>query len=141
MLPIVFIGIRKAPIPGLAAELLIAPYFALLMYLLLHQTETAGQGLYKTTASFFSRISYTLYLFHLPLAVFLCASINNPWQKWPKTPVHVAEYLLLNIVVVAFAYIFYLLFESRTDGIRRALFSEPHRERHLPAARQEVSTR
>ena len=144
MLPVVFIGIRKAPIPGFAAELLIAPYFTLLMYLLLHQTETAGRGLYKATASFFSRISYTLYLFHLPLAVFLCALINNPWQKWPKTPLHVAEYLLLNAVLVAFAYLFYLLFESRTDGIRRALFSEPHRERHLPAAREageEVSTR
>jgi peptidoglycan/LPS O-acetylase OafA/YrhL len=144
LLPIVFIGIRRAPISGLAAELLIAAYFTLLMYLLLHQTETARRGLYKTIAGFFSRISYTLYLFHLPLAVFLCALINNPWQKWPKTPVHVAEYLLLNVVVVTFAYLFYLLFESRTDGIRRALFAEPHRERHLPAAREageEVSTR
>ena len=92
-----------------------------LLYLLLHRTEQAEASIYKNTADFFSRISYTLYLVHLPLAVFLCACINTPWHHWDKSP-HICDVRLLNVTLVAFSYAFYLLFEANTDRIRHALF-------------------
>lgn len=118
----VFLLVRRATLPIYPAQWIIAICFSVLLYLLLHRTEQARASIYKTTADFFSRISYTLYLIHLPLAVFLCACINTPWHHWDKSPPHLAMFLLLNLVLVAFSYVFYRLFEANTDQIRRALF-------------------
>ena len=122
LFPAVFLLVRRAYLPIYSAEWMIAISFSVLLYLLLHRTEPAQASIYKSVADFFSRISYTLYLVHLPLAVFLCACINTPWHHWDKSPLHLAMFLLLNLVLVAFSYAFYLLFEGNTDQIRRALF-------------------
>ena len=122
LFPAVFVLVRRAYLPIYFAEWMIAICFSVLLYLLLHRTERARASIYKSTADFFSRISYTLYLVHLPLAVFLCACINTPWHHWDKSPSHLAMFFLLNLVLVAFSHAFYRLFEANTDQIRRALF-------------------
>jgi peptidoglycan/LPS O-acetylase OafA/YrhL len=123
LFPVAFVLVRRAYLPIYSAEWITAICFSILFYFLLHRTEPARASVYKSTADFFSRISYTLYLVHLPLAVFLCACINTPWRHWDKSPSHLALFLLLNIVLVFFSYAFYLLFEANTDRIRRMLFS------------------
>jgi peptidoglycan/LPS O-acetylase OafA/YrhL len=134
LFPAVFVLVRRAYLPIYLAEWIIAICFSVLLYLLLHGTERARAGLYKSTADFFSRISYTLYLVHLPLAVFLCACINTPWHHWDKSPWHLAMFFLLNLVLVAFSYAFYLVFEANTDQIRRALFYRRTPELNLSRA-------
>jgi peptidoglycan/LPS O-acetylase OafA/YrhL len=119
---IVFVIVRRAYLPVYLAQWIIAICFSVLLYLLLHRTEPARAGIYKSVADFFSRISYTLYLVHLPLAVFLCACFNTPWRHWDKSPSHLVLFLLLNVVLVSFSYAFYLVFEANTDRIRRILF-------------------
>jgi peptidoglycan/LPS O-acetylase OafA/YrhL len=123
LFPVVFVLVRRAYLPMYLAEWLIALCFSVLFYLLLHRTEVARASIYKSLADFFSRISYTLYLVHLPLAVFLCAWVDTPWHHWDRSPSHLAPFLLLNIVLVFFSYAFYLVFEANTDRIRRLLFS------------------
>jgi peptidoglycan/LPS O-acetylase OafA/YrhL len=123
LFPVVFILIRRAHLSRYAAQWLIALCFSVLFYLLLHRTEMARASIYKSAADFFSRISYTLYLVHLPVAVFLCACVNTPWRPWDKSPSHLALFLLLNAALVSFSYAFYLAFEANTDRIRRMLFS------------------
>lgn len=130
--PIILIMVRRATLPIYIAEWIVALFSALTIYFLLHQTEKSQKGLYRNIAGFFSRISYTLYLVHLPLAVLLCAFVNNPWHRWSKSPQHLAIFLALNTVLVLVSYLIYLLFEAKTDMVRRALFHRRAREKHLP---------
>jgi peptidoglycan/LPS O-acetylase OafA/YrhL len=132
LFPVVFVLVRRAYLPIYLAEWLTALCFAVLFYLLLHRTEVARASIYKDVADFGSRISYTLYLVHLPLAVFLCACVNRPWHHWDKSPSHLALFLLFNVVLVAFSYAFYLAFEANTDRIRRFLFYRRLPELKLP---------
>jgi peptidoglycan/LPS O-acetylase OafA/YrhL len=101
-----------------AAEFIIALICACLLYLMLHQTQKAKNGIYSLVSTFTSKISYTLYLVHVPILIFLCACINNPWRTWPSTPAHVVITLSICGLTVASAFGFYLLFESNTDHVR-----------------------
>src|SRR5208282_1344582 len=87
---------------------------------------------YQSIAGFFSRISYTLYLVHLPLAILLCACINNPWHRWNTSAKNLAVYLGMNAGIVLFSYLFYLAFEANTDKVRRILTRRWINGRHLP---------
>ena len=122
VLPFVLVMVRRAAVPVYWADWIVGLCFALVLYLVLHQQAGAGRGMYPRVAGFFSRISYTLYLVHLPLAVFLCACINRPWRPWPKAPGPLLVYFSLNAVLVAVSYGFYLAFEANTDRVRRFLF-------------------
>ena len=133
-IPIVFVVVRRVHLPYLAAQWIVASYFAVVLYLLLHQTQRAGEGIYASAARFFSRISYTLYLVHLPVAIFLCAYINDPWRRWDKTPKNLAIFLGSSVGLVLFSYLFYLAFEANTDKVRIMLSHRLIRERHLPAS-------
>ena len=75
----------------------------------------------RKTAGYFSDISYTLYLIHLPLAIFICALVDRPWHYYPLSILNVTMFLLMNGAVVVAAALFYKLFEGNTDRIRRAL--------------------
>lgn len=138
-LPIWFVLVRRAPLSLYGAEWMVAVYFAIVLYLILHQTEGSRAGIYRTVSSFFSRISYTLYLVHLPLAVFICASLNNPWHHWSKSPKNLALFGVLNVFLILFAYVFYLAFEANTDRVRVALFHRDMPERHLPTRRDDIA--
>jgi peptidoglycan/LPS O-acetylase OafA/YrhL len=93
---------------------------------------------YRRVAAFFSDISYTLYLIHLPLAIFICALVSRPWHYYSVSLPNISMFLLMNAVLVVAAYIFYGIFEGNTDRVRRALayktkkagvlnFSDEHR--------------
>ena len=133
-LPIVFVVVRRAPLPAYEGEWIVALFFAALLYLILHQTERAKPGLYRRISGFFSRISYTLYLVHLPLAVLLCACINNPWHLWPKSSENLAVFLLFNAVLVIISHLVYLAFEANTDKVRQALFPRTGKPEFLRTA-------
>jgi peptidoglycan/LPS O-acetylase OafA/YrhL len=132
LLPVVFVAVRRATLPMYLAQWIVALFSALAIYVALHQTEKARNGIYHSLAGFFSRISYTLYLVHLPLAVFICACINNPWHRWDKSPRNLAVYLGMNAGILLFSYFFYLAFEANTDKVRGALSHLLMKEKYLP---------
>ena len=132
LLPVVFVAVRRATLPMYLAQWIVALFSTLAIYISLHQTEKARKGIYHGMAGFFSRISYTLYLVHLPLAVLLCACINNPWHRWDKSPKNLAVYLGMNAGILLFSYFFYLAFEANTDKVRSALSHRLMKEKHLP---------
>jgi peptidoglycan/LPS O-acetylase OafA/YrhL len=129
LLLIVMLGVRLLHWASLPADYLIALVTGTLLYFLAQLTSRAKPGLYKVLASFFSRISYTLYLFHVPLAIFLCALINSPWHQWQKTPARLAMFALSDTVLVVCAYLLWRLFEARTDQVRSFLFREEEKPR------------
>jgi peptidoglycan/LPS O-acetylase OafA/YrhL len=129
LFPLSILLVRQSHLPRYPAQWAVALSFSVLLYVVLHSNSPARAGVYKTVAGFFSRMSYSLYLVHLPVAVLLCACMNAPWQPWDKSPLHLAAFLLLNLVLVAFAYLFYRAFEANTDVIRHAIFDpqpRPH---------------
>ena len=122
LLPFVFLGVRRAPLPRYVAECLVAVYFAIMLYMILHLVKQAKRDYYQKISTFFSQMSYSLYLVHLPLAVLLCAFVNTPWHNWKASPQNIAIYLVLNLIVISVSRLFYLLFEGNTDKVRHFLF-------------------
>jgi peptidoglycan/LPS O-acetylase OafA/YrhL len=133
-LPLVFEKVRRTSLPVIGVQWTVALYFVIVLYLLLHQTEATRSGVYRSMSGFFSRISYTAYLVHMPVAVFLCAYLNDPWRRWDKTPRGIAIFMGSNIGLVLFSYLFYLAFEANTDRVRKMLSHRLMRSKHLPTS-------
>lgn len=125
--------VRQLHLGLIAAQWPVALAFACLLYAVLHQTSRSTSGLYSGIAGFISRISYTLYLVHVPLLVFVCAMVDRPWRPWPKTPNHFAYAALIDALVVLAAYVFYRIFEANTDKVRMLLLHRRFTEQHVPA--------
>jgi peptidoglycan/LPS O-acetylase OafA/YrhL len=79
-----------------------------------------ASGAYAKAAIFLSEISYTLYLTHQPLLMLFSAAWLGT-HKWTPTAAHLLMTIVPIGVAVLFACLMYLLFESRTDALRRFL--------------------
>ncbi len=112
---------RKLHMASVPAEYIIGILTAVLLYGLVAQDWPSKPGLYRSVAAFFSKISYTLYLFHLPLAVFLCGLTNSPWRPRAKTLANLSLFALTDLVVLAIVVLMWFCFESRTNLIRDRL--------------------
>lgn len=121
--------LRAVPVSIYAAEWAMAIGSGCLIYLIKHLESQRRPNWYSAVSGFFSRISYTLYLVHLPLAVFLCAMLNRPWHVWAKNAGNLTIWAATDVAVVLLAYGFYLLFEANTDAVRKAVMVWAKRER------------
>jgi peptidoglycan/LPS O-acetylase OafA/YrhL len=104
--------LRAASVKIYVAEWVMAIGSGCLIYFVKHLESGRRPDWYSAVSGFFSRISYTLYLVHLPLAVFLCAALNRPWHIWAKTGGNLAIWLATDVAVIVVAYGFYRLFEA-----------------------------
>jgi len=95
--------------------------FSLILFCAVRQRGSCTNAVYRRVAGFFSDISYTLYLIHLPLAIFICALVDRPWHYYSPSLMTLSAFLVMNAAVVAVAFLFYKLFEGNTDRVRRAL--------------------
>ncbi len=95
--------------------------FSVILFCAVRQRSVCTNGVYRRVAGFFSDISYTLYLIHLPLAIFICALVDRPWHYYSLSIMTISLFLLLNAAIVVAATVFYKLFEGNTDRVRRAL--------------------
>ena len=120
-------GVRLLRVEMVRAEYLIAVLASLLLWALIQQTQHSSGSVYPAVAGFFSRISYTLYLFHLPLALFLSGLLNSPWHQWAKTPKNLAIFIGSDLLIVAIAYGLWRVFENNTDVVRERIFERESR--------------
>ena len=109
---------RKNHFHSIQSYYVIGILSAVLLYTFVPLTKPAKSSLYRTVSGFFSKISYSLYLFHLPLAVFLCASTNSPWHPHEKTARNLFLFALSDLFVMLLVYLLWRLFEANTDSIR-----------------------
>jgi peptidoglycan/LPS O-acetylase OafA/YrhL len=72
---------------------------------------------FDKTADFLARISYTLYLVHLPLIIFVYATLLNNVDFDGNLP-GMLFVVAAALVTIAFSYVMYWLFERRTDDVR-----------------------
>jgi peptidoglycan/LPS O-acetylase OafA/YrhL len=122
LLLVVMASVRIARWQMLPAYLVIGLATSLLIYMLIQQTLVSKHTIYRRISGFFSHISYSLYLFHLPLAMFLAGILNTPWHPWARSPRFVLAFLLADSSIVVCVYGLWWLFERNTDSIRYFIF-------------------
>ncbi len=100
-----------------AGDFLVGLAFAFALYVLLQDRRPSSEGIYARTADASSRISYTLYVVHMPFLVFLRAWLNAgpQWAFSAGTAVRAA---VLFAMCLVYAWLVYRCFEARTDMIR-----------------------
>ena len=114
---------KKLAFNYLASEMLIGLSSALLVYLVKCHDTVGVRSIYSGASHFFSKISYTLYLTHLPLVIFVTNLVNSPWSLSPPTLVTLAKFSIVIAAAILWSYGLYLLFESKTDSLRAAIVS------------------
>jgi len=87
-------------LPLYTSEMLLGILSALLIYAIKCQNTTAQVSLYSKTSRFFSDISYTLYLTHLPFLIFVCALVNSTWKKWTVSPLMLIAFIAVSSLAI-----------------------------------------
>ncbi len=104
-----------------AAELMVGLAAALLVYTVKCQDRAGDTGLYGRVSGFIARLSYTLYLTHLPFLIFVFTAVSGPWALHPVSAGGLAKMLGLVAAALVWAWALYRLFERRTDAAREAV--------------------
>ena len=91
-----------------------------LIYVVVNCPVSAAPGLYTRAARRLSHSSYTLYLVHVPLLVFLAAVLETRFSivRWQPDPRHLLYGAGIFLLVLLYAQLVWFLFEKRTDGLR-----------------------
>jgi peptidoglycan/LPS O-acetylase OafA/YrhL len=118
------LSVRVAGLDVIPALTLIGVVACGLIYFLTQMRTPSRRGIYRRVAGYFSHISYSLYSFHLPLAVFLCGWMNHPWHLWPKTPRNLGIWVGSDLFLLMAVTGLWHLFEARTDAVRAWMFRE-----------------
>jgi peptidoglycan/LPS O-acetylase OafA/YrhL len=97
-------------------DVLLGLVVTLLIWVTLHCATAPLPSFYVRLAQRAARSSYTLYLVHLPLVVFLKASLNLPRMapSWHAGLVSVG----ILLVVVVYAQLVFEIFEKNTAEVR-----------------------
>ena len=94
-------------------------------YVLLHETADANAGsIYVKTAKRLSDMSYTLYLTHLPILIFLCALLNAQGFTRGRDLTNLVIWAGASVVTFGVCYVLYLCFERHSDAVRRVLLAK-----------------
>ncbi len=125
--------VRMLRMPAIEADYVISLATCLFLFFAVQQKQAASKNAYTAIAGYMSKISYSLYLFHLPMAIFLCSLVNDPWQPWSKTPQHTLTLLSLDAVVLVIVTLLWRIFEANTDQVRLALFGRKAENRSVSA--------
>ncbi len=106
--------------PGIRTDFLVGAAFALLLYALLTGLRRSRWPRYQALATALAGCSYTLYLVHVPVLVFLTAWLCGS-ARWAPDPPHLAAGLAVLAGVFAYAYGLASVTEAHTQGLRRWL--------------------
>lgn len=109
---------RRETLPTMQGDTAIGIATMILVYIAMHDEARPGGGLYSRVARFLASLSYTLYLVHLPLVVFLHATLIHK-ERWELTTSSLVTFVALMIGVFIYAWVAYWLFEARTDVVRK----------------------
>jgi len=100
----------------LASDLVLGLAVTLMIWVTLHCATMPLPTVYVHVAHRAAHSSYTLYLVHLPMLIFLKASLHLP-RAYPGWHVYVAGAAVL-MAVVLYAQLIYEAFEKNTDRVR-----------------------
>ena len=108
---------------GLLSDFSVALTFFALLYFVLHFKHKAPGAAYTKAARALSNISYSLYLIHVPVLIFLNAFLLGQRARWQPTPQHLAEGILLAACVILYTYAIWSVTEARTGWVRAKILT------------------
>ena len=103
---------------GMLNDSLVAVTFAALLLWLLNAKYAAPGAVYTQAARALSNISYSLYLIHVPVLVFLNALIIRQGSRWQPSGLHLGQGVLVAGAVFLYTYGIWYLTEARTAQAR-----------------------
>jgi peptidoglycan/LPS O-acetylase OafA/YrhL len=119
-LSLVVVGLAIAKLwTGRVADILLGGLVAYLLWVLINFTSGSLPFLYKSIAQRAARSSYTLYLVHVPILIFLTASFKI--QRITPSVSGLVPGLLVLAAIIIYAQLVYAAFERNTDAIRKLL--------------------
>jgi peptidoglycan/LPS O-acetylase OafA/YrhL len=115
----VVVAVALGGIPNrLLGRVGIAATFAGLLYVLLHDRRPSGNGIYAKGSRVLAGFSFTLYIVHMPIMVFVRAMWTYA-EPWPVDISHAGRAMGVYVAVLLYAYGISRITEARTDRIRR----------------------
>lgn len=121
MFALFFMILKKLHLSLYLSDLLCGIAASGFIYCVSCHTTQCRPSYYGYFSRYFSEISYTLYLTHLPALFLICALINTPWSIHSIRAISFLKFSLACFFVVIWASILYKLFESKTDIVRRKI--------------------
>lgn len=103
------------------SDLILGVFVSLFLWTLLHAQEVSVHPLYRFAAQNLSHMSYTLYLSHYPVLVFIAAVLMPFGTFWPLTGASLLKLLLIITIVFVYSWLVYFCFERNTERIRHWL--------------------
>jgi peptidoglycan/LPS O-acetylase OafA/YrhL len=91
--------------------------FAFALYVLLHNQSLANDGWFARISRRLAAFSYTLYLTHLPLLVFIRAMWTAP-TPWYVAPTTLLFSLVLTLICLLYADLVFRVTENKTAAVR-----------------------
>jgi peptidoglycan/LPS O-acetylase OafA/YrhL len=101
----------------LAADILVGISSSILVYCLTGALEATGVGLYPAICRKMSGCSYTLYVVHLPILIFLQSWLLSR-SRWSPDLLHVCAGIGIAGLVLAYALLVAAVTEDKTDTFR-----------------------
>jgi peptidoglycan/LPS O-acetylase OafA/YrhL len=98
-------------------DLLVGIASSLLIYSLLNDTSIYTKSAYSEITGFLSKISYSLYVTHLPILLFIKA-IAIAKMRWQPDLIHILFGIFILVATFAYAFIIYSWTEAKTDIVR-----------------------
>ncbi|MGI0134513.1 MAG: acyltransferase family protein [Candidatus Micrarchaeaceae archaeon] len=108
---------RIGKLPSLGSDLSVGLAFALFLFAVLYVDFGARSTHYPKAAHFFSGFSYSLYVLHFPLLLFLRAWIV-PSRKWQPDAVHLVYGIIIGVIALGFAWLVSTFTENKTRVVR-----------------------
>jgi len=108
---------RTAIAPMLGRDLVVGIAFTLFLFGVLQRELGAGSRHYLGVAHRFAGFSYSLYVLHFPLLLFLRAWAV-PSQRWQPNGAHLLYGSLIGVLVLVFAWTVSLFTENKTRAAR-----------------------
>ena len=111
---------------AIGGDYLLAGAFTFFLYGVLG-SRSHLPALYEHLARFFSGISYTLYLVHMPFLFFVTAFVIGPKMLWQPSPVHLGMGIVVIVATFSYTCLVWFLTEARTDQVRQFITNKPSR--------------
>jgi len=111
---------RTGHFAALGSDLAVGAAFSLLLFGVVQIDSASPPGRYASVGHLFAGFSYSLYVLHFPLLLFLRAWIT-PKDRWQPDAAHLFFGVILGVAVLAFAWTVALFTEKRTHVVRNWL--------------------
>lgn len=102
----------------LISDIILGAVVCIVLWGVVHDHESNHSRLYRSSAEGLSKMSYTLYLLHVPLLTFICGWLMPVWHRWPTSVSSLLRVFVIDSTVLVIAYLLYLCFERNTDKVR-----------------------